>query len=76
MMQTKTESIIERTLDIGTGFIISLLLYKYVILELEWLWTNAFLVTLLFTVVSFVRGYLWRRYFNLRTIRKYNESNR
>ena len=64
MKQTKLESIIERTVDIATGFIISVLLYKHVILTSEWLWRSPILVTTLFTVISFCRGYMWRRFFN------------
>lgn len=64
MKQTKLESLLERLVDVSTGFIISVFIYKYVILTQDWLWENAFLVTLIFTVVSIVRGYLWRRFFN------------
>ena len=64
MKQTKLESIIERTVDIATGFIISVLVYKHVILNNDWLWESPIYVTSLFTVISFVRGYMWRRFFN------------
>ena len=62
--QTKVESAIERTVDLTTGFILSVLIYEYVILRNDWLFENAILVTTIFTIVSFVRGYLWRRFFN------------
>lgn len=64
MKQTKIESLIERTVDISIGFIISVLVYKYIILSSEWLWQSPVLVTLLFTVISFARGYTTRRFFN------------
>lgn len=64
MKQTKLESIIERSFDMTTGFIISVLVYKYIILTSEWLWQSPILVTTLFTVISFFRGYMWRRFFN------------
>lgn len=64
MKQTKLESIIERAVDISTGFIISVLVYKYIILTSEWLWQSPVLVTTLFTIISFFRGYMWRRFFN------------
>ena len=64
MKQSKLESIIERTVDISTGFIISVLVYKHVILTSEWLWQSPMYVTTLFTVISFARGYTWRRFFN------------
>jgi len=64
VQQTKLESIIERTVDISTGFIISVLVYKYLILNNDWLWQSPIYVTTLFTVISFFRGYMWRRFFN------------
>lgn len=64
MKQTKLESIIERAVDIATGFIISVFVYKYIILTSEWLWQSPIYVTTLFTVISFFRGYMWRRFFN------------
>ncbi len=64
MKQTKLESIIERTVDMATGFIISVFVYKYIILNSEWLWQSPVLVTTLFTIISFFRGYIWRRFFN------------
>ena len=63
-MQTKFESMVEKIADIGSGFIIAWAVYEFVILAYEWVSENGFLVTCIFTVISLVRSYLWRRYFN------------
>lgn len=63
MNQTRIESAIERTCDIGTGFFLSWLVYKY------YIYPNMndlapTVVVSIFTVISLVRGYSWRRFFN------------
>jgi hypothetical protein len=62
------ETLVETTLNIGTGFIISWAVWLWVV-PLLWphLTTGAalgFWVTTLFTVTSFIRSYVWRRFFN------------
>ena len=64
MQQTKLESFIEKTVDISTGFVISVFVYKYIVLPQDWLWSSPIYVTILFTIISLFRGYLWRRFFN------------
>ena len=63
MKQTKIESIIERTADLITGFIISVLVYEYYIMPSLTVLSGIHVVTI-FTIISFVRGYFWRRFFN------------
>lgn len=67
-MQSKYQSIIEQTLNVGSGFIISVLVWEYVIKHLIHAGVlsvdSSIWITVIFTVVSFIRGYLWRRYFN------------
>ncbi len=66
-MQTKTQSIIESICNVGSGFIISLLLWMFVISPLYGIdkdFKQGLSITLLFTVISIVRGYIWRRLFN------------
>ena len=67
-MQTKTKSIIEVVAWTASGFIISVLLYRYIVPFIDpsidpntWV---AIKVTMLFTAVSIARGYLVRRLFN------------
>ncbi len=63
MNQSRVESIIERTVDMASGFIISWLVYEYYILpSIETM--SATKVVSIFTVISFFRGLIWRRFFN------------
>ena len=63
MNQTRIESIIERACDVITAFIISYMLYEYLIRpNIDYI--SSFNVVLLFTIVSMIRGYFWRRFFN------------
>ena len=72
MKQTKLESIIEKSIDIGSGFFIALFLqhcimtvlsaYPFLLEEYQNYSTLA--VTIIFTITSFVRSYFWRRFFN------------
>lgn len=67
MNQTKLESVLERTVDLMTGVGIAWCTMQYIVVPL---WnldlspTDNLSVTLLFTAISFVRGYIWRRFFN------------
>ena len=60
--QTKLMSVIEQLVNTLVGFIISIILLKFLFPEI----TNSksFITTLIFTIVSIVRGYLIRRIFN------------
>ena len=66
--QTKIESIIEQVFNVGSGFIISYLFWKFVLIDLLQSGTlnieNSFIITAGFTVISVIRGYYWRRFFN------------
>ncbi len=67
-MQSKYHSFLEQTLNVGSGFLISVLVWEYVVKNLIHSGVlsvdSSIWITVIFTVVSFVRGYLWRRYFN------------
>ena len=65
-MQSKKQSFIESLTSVGIGWLISVILnltilplFDYNITVVDSLW-----VSLIFTVVSVIRGYLIRRYFN------------
>jgi hypothetical protein len=62
MNQTRIESLIERACDISTSFFFAWCLYEYYVRNHPEL--SSFNVTLMFTVISLVRGYYWRRFFN------------
>ena len=67
MNQSKLESLLETTLNIATGFIISLLLWIYMVAPLWGLKMTMFDnlgITGIFTVSAIIRGYIWRRFFN------------
>lgn len=65
-MQTRTESAIETLLNIASGFLISLLVWTYVvapIYHIEVNQTQNVTITAIFTVTSIIRSYIWRRFF-------------
>lgn len=67
MEQSRIESFIESVLNVGSGFILSLLIWQYIAF-----WFLGYNITIgenivltsIFTFVSVARGYLWRRFFN------------
>lgn len=67
MQQTKLESLIEQIINVGSGFFIALLTW---ILIVKPVWNidvnmfDNFLITILFTFISVIRGFFWRRFFN------------
>jgi hypothetical protein len=67
-MQPKKHSVMETCCNVGSGFIVSLIYWQlFVVPQVEGQeltgWLNIS-ITLQFTVISIVRGYVWRRYFN------------
>lgn len=68
MEQTKTNSLLEILLNQGSGFIIAYLVWKYILsiliqngyLSVE----SSLVITVVFTVISIARGYIFRRIFN------------
>jgi len=70
-MQSKLGSAAEASINIASGFVISYLTWLFVV---PVFWPHlasshgtAFGITILFTVVSWLRSYTWRRIFNRRT---------
>ena len=63
MNQTRIESAIEKMCDVITAFIISWCLYEYYIYPRMTEFTSFYVVTV-FTTISLIRGYFWRRFFN------------
>ena len=70
MSQTKLESHIEATLNIASGFILSYAVWRWFVNPMMdagfIVITDYFLITIIFTVTSYIRSYLWRRFFNLK----------
>ena len=54
----------------ASGFILAALVWAYAVapmIRLEWITIDdPIIITVIFTVVSFIRGYVWRRIFNRR----------
>lgn len=76
MNQSRLESLIEASINIGSGFIVSLLLWTFVIVPVWNLPVNMsqnLVITGLFTVLSIVRSYIWRRFFNAGLHKKIHE---
>lgn len=73
MGQSKTESAVEAALNIGSGFILSMLVWQLIanpVFGYEVTFGENVALTSIFTVVSLVRSYVWRRFFNLRLLRR------
>ena len=65
-MQTKKESVIESLTNILVGLITSFLiqLVIYPIMGIPVSFNQNIIITIVFFIASFIRGYLIRRYFN------------
>ena len=69
MKQSKKESLVEQALNVGSGWLLSLLVWAFLISPLYNIETSLaenMGITIIFTFISIVRGYMWRRYFNKR----------
>lgn len=64
MKQSKVESAIEVFCNYASGFLIAWFTYAQLIMNNEWLKNSPFFVTVIFTVISIIRSYFWRRFFN------------
>lgn len=67
MSQSRAGSLTEACLNTASGFVVSLLVWQWLVAPLYGLpidWGMNFGITIIFTVVSIVRSYLWRRLFN------------
>ena len=66
MNQTKLESLLETCINIASGFIISILVWSFIVAPLWGMDTSIFdnfAITGIFTVSAIIRGYFWRRFF-------------
>jgi hypothetical protein len=70
-MQSKTHSIIESIFNTISGLILATLVMSFIIAPYYNLQTTVvenFEINLIFTVISIIRGYMWRRYFNKKVV--------
>lgn len=63
MNQTKLESTIEVFMNYLSGAIMSYLIYRYICMPLD-IMREPLTITMIFTVFSIVRAFMWRRFFN------------
>lgn len=67
MSQSRKMSAIEQICNVGSGWFLSFLLWSFVVAPI---WgmkvttTDNLGITAIFTIVSVIRGYIWRRAFN------------
>jgi hypothetical protein len=83
-MQSKQQSIVEQVCNVGSGFILAFFLWRFLITpQLHYFATMGYsyenilvnlAITTQFTVVSLIRGYVWRRYFNKFVVRRYKKN--
>jgi hypothetical protein len=68
MEQSKAESVIEQTCNMGSGFILAALTWAYLVaplIRMDWITIDDPIpITIIFTIISMARGYFWRRFFN------------
>jgi hypothetical protein len=68
-MQSKFESILESILNTMSAYVISTLVYYYlipIIIDIKPNFVEANITVIVFTIISIVRNYIWRRVFNKR----------
>lgn len=74
MQQGKIESFIEQLFNVGTGFILAFYTWDWLlkplinqgVIEIE----NTFIITTIFTIISLLRGFFWRRAFDKKIPRR------
>lgn len=68
MKQSKLESVLEQTCNMGSGFILAALAWAYGVapaMHAGYITIDSpITITIIFTVISFIRGFVWRRFFN------------
>ena len=67
MIQTRLESLLEVCLNIFLGWLVSMSITVWVVVplwNLTWSFADSFWVTMIYTAVAIIRGYLVRRFFN------------
>lgn len=75
-MQSRISSLIEVILNTISGFIVAYLsaMLVYPMFGFNVTAEQNFYITLIFTFVSIVRGYIWRRIFNAYTLHQYRKK--
>lgn len=76
MTQSRLSSLVEASLNIGSGFILSLVIWQTIGPLFGYVVTmhDNLAITSIFTGASLARSYVWRRYFNARLRRQINAA--
>ncbi len=77
--QSKLSSVVEAVLNQVSGFILSLLLWQFIIApcyNITPSWSDNFQITLIFAVASTLRSYVWRRIFNKKLLDSLLKKNK
>lgn len=71
-MQTRLESLAESTLNVATGMLVSFAMgmIVYPMFGFDVSVTQNSWIVVIFTIASFARSYIWRRWFNGRLVRR------
>ncbi len=64
--QSKLESALEMFLNYLSGALIAYATYKLIVMPIPGLRDESFYVTSILTIISILRSFLWRRFFNAR----------
>jgi len=70
-MQSRKASITEQIFNIGSGFIIACFVTKYILpyfVGTSISYNKSLQITFIYTIISLIRGYAWRRVFNKLTV--------
>jgi membrane protein implicated in regulation of membrane protease activity len=73
LRQSKLESAVEAVLNVGSGFVIALFAWQFIVAPLygyKVTMLDNLGLTSIFTIISVVRGYVWRRFFERRIRRR------
>lgn len=76
MQQSKLESFIESCINIGSGYFVALFIWVVVVRnvwDIQVSMIDNFTITFMFTVVSVIRSYFWRRFFNAELHKKVHQ---
>ena len=73
MTQSKLESLLENVLNVISGLILSIFVVQPVVFwyyDIHLEASENIMIAVIFTVVSIIRGYVWRRIFNKKLLKR------
>ena len=75
--QSRLESAVEAVCNIGSGFLVALVVWQVIapLYGYDITFADNVGLTSIFTVVSITRSYIWRRFFEARILRRIRDAN-